>query len=179
MGLLDVSAPIWLPIDPITGARETIDIAHAKIHEAKSFTNTYAQALSVGSAINVTITAPASAVGFIHFTAVVEAVNLGTFTFSESPGASAGSDLTAITYNCLRSSAVGSPASVAGTIIYESSGTILETHYTTTTKSSIVIGGGVTPRFEYILKPSTSYLLRWLNTGAVTANTVIQSVFYY
>jgi hypothetical protein len=68
---------------------------------------------------------------------------------------------------------------VAGTIVYESSGTILETHYTTTSKSSIVIGGGVSPRFEYILKPSTIYLLRWLNTGAVTANTVIQSAFYY
>ena len=179
MGLLDANAPIWLPIDPLTGSRETIDIAHAKVHEGKRFTNTYAQALSVGSAINVTITTPASSVGYIHFAAVVEAVNLGTFTFSESPGASAGSDLTAITFNNLRYSSVTSPASVAGTITYESSGTILETHYTTTTKSSIALGGATGPWYEFILKPSTSYLLRWLNTGAVTANTVIQSMFYY
>jgi hypothetical protein len=42
MGLLDSNPQTWLPIDPMTAARETIDIAHAKIHEQKHFTNSYA-----------------------------------------------------------------------------------------------------------------------------------------
>lgn len=179
MGITDSAPGVWLPIDAATGARETCDIVHAKMHDGRHFTNSYLQALSVGSAINVTVTSPASAVGFIHFSATIEAPFLGSFTFSESAGASAGSDLTSITYNSYRNSATASPASVAGTIVYESSGTVLETRYTSTTRSAVQLGGGVAQRFEYILKPSTIYLLRWLNTGAVTATTVINSAFYY
>jgi hypothetical protein len=179
MGITDSNPGVWLPLDDLTKARESIDLAHSKIHEGHHFTVTYALPLSVGSAITMTVNAPASATGYIHFTTACEAPNIGTFTFSELPGASAGSDLAAIVFNSQRGSTTTAIASIAGTITYESSGTILETHYTSTTNSAIRLGGGTMPRFEYILKPSTLYLVRWLNTAAVTANTVINASFYY
>jgi hypothetical protein len=129
--------------------------------------------------MTVSVVAPASSVGFIHLAANIETPFIGTLTFSEDPGASAGSDLTAVTYNNHRNSAVTSPASVSGTIVYESAGTVLMTAYTSTTKSSLILGALVEPRFEYVLKPSTRYLLRWLNTGGVTSSTVINTSFYY
>lgn len=174
MGLLDSNAEELMPIDS-SGGRVTIDCVHHEVHDGSHFTNFHAMTMDSVTAHTVTITAPASAVGFIHLVLEVESTAAGTWTFSESPESSAGSALTA--YNNKRNDTATSGTTIKGNVVWTSAGTVLEQHYIGANNPGSKLGGGANVRNEYILKPSTTYGIRFANTAATTYS-VIETYFY-
>lgn len=173
MGLLDSNAEILMPIG--SGSRRSIEHAHNEIHEGKHFSFTRAKTMDNVTANTVTITAPASASGFIHLIADVESTGAASWTFSEAPESSAGSVLTS--YNNKRNSTVTDPAVFAGGVVWTSAGTVLQTHYIGSTNPASNLGGTNQGRMEWILNPSTKYGFRVANVAA-TCYSVI-NLYYY
>jgi len=173
MGLLDSNSSILMPLD--SGSRRTIDHAHHEIHEGNHFTLCRVKTMDNVTANTVTITAPASASGFIHLIADIECNAAASWTFSEAPESSAGSVLTA--YNNKRNSTVTDPAVIGGGVVWTSAGTAIETHYIGANNPASKLGGSSSGRNEYILKPSTKYGFRVANVAATCYSTI--TLHYY
>ncbi len=154
----------------------SIDYVHEKVHEGKQFTFLRTKTMDTVTTNTVTITAPASASGFIHLIADIECNAAASWTFSEAPEASAGSALTA--YNNKRNSSVTDPTTIAGgAIVWTSAGSVIETHYIGANNPASKLGGMSSGRNEYILKPSTKYGFRVSNVAA-TCYSVITLHYY-
>jgi len=175
MGLIDSNAETWLPLDP-SGGRTIIDWVHHEIHEGCHFTVSRTATMDTVTTNTVTITTPASAVGYIHMVAQIELTAAGSWTFNESPQATDGSAITAI--NNDRNSTTTSGSTIkAGAVVWTSAGTVIETHYVGANNPASKLGGGADTREEYILKPSTMYAVRVLNNAATCYSVV--NLHYY
>lgn len=152
----------------------TIDTVHKKIHDGKSFAATHSVVVGTGTAVTVLISTPAS--NNIHFAASVESDKGITWTFSEAPNASGGTAL--VEYNCNRNSTTTSGSVLTHTVTYVSAGSIFETHSIGTSGGPTSISGGLgNVRKEYILIPSTLYLIRAV-AGAATTTVNINLDYY-
>jgi len=171
--MLEAHAPQYLPLD--SGSRRTIEHAHHEIHEGNHFSFTRSKTMDTVTANTVTITAPASASGFIHLIADIESTGAASWTFSEAPEASAGSALSS--YNNKRNSATTDPTTIAGGVVWTSAGTILQTHYIGSTNPRSNLGGVNQGRMEWILNPSTKYGFRVANVAATCYSTI--NLYYY
>jgi len=175
MGVLDSNTAKWLPVD-LGGGRTTINKTNHEIHEGNYFTVCHTKAMDTVTAHTMTITAPASAVGYIHLVVGVDLTAAGNWVFSEAPEASAGSALTI--FNNKRNSTTTSGTTIkAGAVVWTSAGTAIETHYIGANNPASRLGGGTDIREEYILSPSTTYGIRVLNNAA-TCYSVINAHFY-
>ena len=174
MGITDSNPSKWLPVDEIAGGRVTIDLAHHETHEGDHFVLSRTMTMDTVTANTVVITSPASSVGFIHLVADVESTNAGNWVLTEAPENSAGSVLTV--YNNKRDSVATSGTTVrAGAVVWTSAGTVLETHYI---GANARAGSGVNrSENEYILKPSTAYGVRFVNSAATCYSTV--NLYFY
>lgn len=177
MGLADSHPEQWLPVDYISGNRLIIEPSHGAIHAGTHFTLTYNKIIGAGSVVSVMITTPASSTSkYIHFVAGVEADKAATWTFSQC-SASVGSALTA--YNNNLNSTSTSDTSIVANPTITTYGTILETHIIGTSGNpASVTGGGVEQRNEWLLVPSTQYLVN-VTTVSASTNTTITIPFYY
>lgn len=168
-----------LPQDPISGNVTTIGPEHAVIHDGTHFTLTYNKLVnSAASVSSVYFTTPsAGSAQYTHFVCGVETDKAATWTFSEDASASVGSALTV--YNNNRNSTKASLLTLFGTPTITTVGTVLETHIIGTSGNpNSQTGGGVEARNEWLLKPSTNYLIQ-ITTVSASTNTVINMPYYY
>lgn len=177
MGLVDSRPDVWLPIDEVSGNRDTIESVHGRIHAGTHFTLTYNKIIGAGSTVSVMMTTPATATGqIIHFVAGVECDKAATWTFSQC-SASGGSALTA--YNNNLNSALTNPATLVANPTITTVGTVYETHIIGTSGNpTSLTGGGVEQRNEWDLSPAKQYLIQ-ITTVAASSNTVINMPYYY
>jgi len=177
MGLADSLPGTYIPRDSVSGNLKTIDASHEQIHAGTHFTATHLSKVGTGTAVSVMLTTPASTVGIIHFVCSVSADKSATWTFSESPSATGGSAL--IAYNNDRNSAIANPATLTHTVTYTSAGTVLETHIVGSASTPQSKTGGLAEaRNEWILKPSTKYLIYAIADAADT-NIKVNIPYYY
>lgn len=177
MGLADSLPGTYIPRDAVSGNLKTIDAAHEQIHTGTHFTATHLSKVGTGTAVSVMITTPASTVGILHFVCSVAADKSATWTLSEAPSATGGSALVA--YNNDRNSTTANPATLVHTVTYTSAGTVLETHIVGSASTPQSKTGGLAEaRNEWLLKPSTKYLIYAIADAADT-NIKINVPFYY
>lgn len=177
MGLTDSLPGTYIPRDSISGNVKIIDPVHEVVHQGKHFTATHLVKVGTGTAVSVMMTTPAASVGYIHFVCSVSADKLVTWTLSEAPSATGGSALVAL--NNDRNSSTANPTTLAHTVTYTSAGTIMETHIVGSASTPQSKTGGLAEaRNEWILKPSTKYLIYAIAAEADT-NVKINLPFYY
>lgn len=169
----------FMPTDALSGARSTIDEVHERIHEGLHFTASQYLSLAAASAMNVLITTPAT--GKYHFISEVVTDAVATITFSKNPNATA-SGATAITaYNNNENSSNVSTLTHVYEGAYTSSGSIMETFLAGSSSGNgankATIGETIGGRNEWILAPSTNYLIRTV-AGAATCQTVVRMYYY-
>lgn len=173
MSLIDTYPDRYLPRDASEGALIVIDDVHDEIHLGNHYTTSVYASIGAASTLSVLITAPAT--GEIHLTGVLMADGSGVFTWSEAPNASGGSALVA--YNNRRDSANAATLTATSDPTYVSSGTILLTTHVGTYAPSVNVGGQFANRQEWILAPSTLYLIRFTADGA-SCRTCIFAEWY-
>ena len=164
-----------IPIDIKSGNVLILEPTHGAIHDGVNFNATFAGTTS--TSMNMMVTTGTAGSGYIHFTASVEANKAFTFNFCEAPTATGGTAITS--YNHLRSSAVTSPVTVTKNPTVTTIGTtILESHIVGATNPASKVGGGAEHKNEWLLKPSTKYLLNVVDATATTA-VIIAANYYY
>lgn len=175
MGLTDSHPNTWLPIESISGNRAGIGPEHERIHSGYHFTATHEVTVGTSTAVTVMFTTPDASVGYIHFVMSVEADKAVDWELSESPNATGGTVLTAQNNN--RNSSITNPfTTLTHTVTYTSSGTLLEGHIQGTNLPQAKTGGDAEARNEWLLLPSTKYLIK---VDALAADTKINVVMPY
>ena len=156
-----------------TGVIATIDVSHYEIHEGDHYHATYTETLASGSASNVMMQTPASAIADVHFFATLSTSAAGSINFQEGPNATAGTVVTI--YNSKRMSGNTAETIVTQNGAITSAGTILSTGYTGGGASGKV-GGETGLRNEWILNHSTRYILQFVSSAA---SVVCWNLFWY
>lgn len=162
--------------DEVTGAALTIDIVHHEVHEGEMFHAAYTNG-SVSNTANADFQLTTGADKEAHSTFEVFAGGQVTVYLYEAPTTSGGTAIAA--YNMKRISTNTPTATCVHTPTVSSVGTvplvngrILPGGTSPTTR----VGGGLRVGVEWILKPSTKYLLRATNTsgGTIAVNIVLE-----
>lgn len=167
-----------LEIDHTTGALIVMESVHHEVHEGEMFHASYtASSLANGNNLDMLLVVGASEV---HATWEVFAGGQVTVTLYEAPTIQAAGDGTAVTaYNMKRASTNAPTATVFHTPTVTATGTttlvngrILPGGTSPTTR----VGGGIRSGAEWILKPSTKYLMRANNSsgGAIAINVALE-----
>ncbi len=164
----------WYPTDGLTGARNTIDVAHTKVHDGKSYSVHHLVSHGAGTACTLMFTTPATPE--VHFGFAVQASSYESVQFEEDAYASAGTAITVL--NKDRDSTNTTDVAVAHTVTYQCAGTVIDYALLTSTVSGIgVVGGLGNSGQEWILKASKRYLIRCSAQAAAT--TVIVKAWWY
>lgn len=163
------------PFDETTGAALMIDVVHHEVHEGEMFHAAYTNAsVSNGANVDLQIT---TGLKEAHTSWEVFAGGQVTVSLYEAPTTSAGTAVTA--YNMKRLSAnvplsavVHTPTVSATGSITLVNGRILPGGTSPTTR----VGGGIRSGSEWILKPSTKYMMRVNNSsgGTIAVNVVLE-----
>ena len=162
MSLPRITELLELCRDQINGAFCSIDTAHHRVHEGKSFTVSHKADVANGANFDFLIVTP-NTTKRAHMTVELDVEAETDMLLYEAVTATAGTALTA--YNRDRNSASTATVSVTHTPTGITEGTtIIRTHHLGSGKS---YGGGERQTHEFILKQNTKYLFRLTNaTGS-------------
>lgn len=164
-----------VPIDVKSGNVLILESTHGAVHDGVNYNVTFSGTTS--TSMNMMVTTGTAGSGYIHFTASAEANKAFTFNFCEAPTATGGTALTS--YNHNRNNTTASPVTVTKNPTVTTIGTtILEAHIVGATNPASKIGGGSSHKIEWLLKPSTKYLLNVVAATATTA-VIIAANYYY
>lgn len=167
-------------LDRFTGFLTNITGDHRYIHEGKAFSfSTVTTSIAAAGVYDINITTPAN--GYVHWRPVAfgTSANITLLELYEGATRSAtGGTITPINRN--RNKTNASTVTVNYAVTTTGTGTFLR---------SVTAGaGGVTARAggssageveEFVMKPSTNYLVRFTNIGSTTATTVYFTAFWY
>lgn len=173
-GSEDTDQPLM--VDELTGALATIDTVHHEVHEGEMFYVSHSASVNNASSMDVQILTGA---GGLHMSSAVSVGGACNLYLYEAPSTSGGSALTS--YNKKRDDTThSSPMTVVHTPSVSGTGTTLINGRLlaggNTQQSRI--GTGVRDGSEWILKPSTKYLIRVTNVSG-TAITISVEVEGY
>jgi len=153
------------PVDSVSLVQAAIEFDHAKIHSGQSFIAWGTQSLS-SATYNWGWTTPASPTRW-HMVIYADFSGEADLDFVESPGTySGGSAWTA--YNLDRDSVTAHGGTLLQGVSY-TGGTILDSY---TGGDTGDFGAGMDGRHEWILKPSTVYVLKVTTTGTGVEVTI-------
>lgn len=167
-----------LAFDTTTGGLVTLETIHHEVHEGEMFHTGYTNSnLANGNNVDMLFVTGAKEA---HATWEVFAGGQVTVTLYEAPTVAGGSEGTALTVYNMKRASLNAPVSAAyhtptvgatGTTTLVN-GRILPGGNSPTTR----VGGGIKSGAEWILKPSTKYLLRANNSsgGAIACNVVLE-----
>lgn len=155
------------PFDSTTGATITMDVVHHEVHEGEMFhvSHTVTSAAN-GANVDVQLTTGAKEA---HTAWEVFAGGQVTVYLYEAPTTSGGTALTP--YNMKRASTETPTAAVVHTPTVTSVGSVALVNGRVLpggTSSQTRVGGGIRSGAEWILKPSTKYLMRINNSSGST-----------
>lgn len=155
---LTADSLVYLPIDSVSGARETIDYAHHEIHEGKSFIVSD-ETTSVANNATVDFLV-VTGVKFPHLVMEVEGdLGLRIQAYEAVTASNNGTALTPVNRN--RNSSYVSTVSVyKGPTGLGSITNLLLTHRSGTSANTGRVGGTSRETAEWVLKDNTKYLLR-------------------
>lgn len=170
------------PWDPYHPARVIIDPEHYQIHEGKVFYITrYVSSVSNGASSDILMAVPASL--YPHLRAYIVTANDAPMRVFLYEGATTSDDGTGMTgYNLNRNSANTASTVVTHSPTVTGTGTLLDISLIPDTGGGLFSPGGGAGSSdlptEWILKPSTKYLIRVTNdSGSATA--VDFQIFWY
>jgi hypothetical protein len=161
VGIVDPDGTV-ANIDSITHSMSVIDHKHAMIHTGESFTCSGLTTISPSGTYTVNLETPATP-STIHFRYVVSTNNVVSLELYEAAtNTNRGTAVTA--YNRNRTNETAALLDVYTEPTTTDDGTLIESQY---------LSSGEVEASEFVLKPSTSYLLRM--TEPTTSNTVFAS----
>ena len=154
----------------MTNQLRTIEIEHHEIHEGESFSAVYQATKDDAETLDLQITTPATE--YLHSVLEASSTLEAEVALYEAPTTSGGTAVTA--YNRNRNSQNVAAATVAHTPTVSAVGTLLAATTIGTGKS---VGGNLRGISEWILKPSTKYLLRI--TSGSNGNIITATLDWY
>jgi hypothetical protein len=164
--------------DEFTGAVKAMTADHSYIHDGLLFETFHKASVASSGVMNVSILTPAA--GYIHLrpSAVSTSGDLVTIAFYEGTTMTVGTGLTA--YNHNRNSTKAPTVVVKHTPTITADGTLLGQSFIGggTGVGGSRSGGERGEVNEWVLKPSTQYLLRITN-GSSAANVIQANVLWY
>jgi len=163
-------------LDNIHNASSSIDVIHAQIHKGNVYTAGHLF-VSVASAAIATFLISVPAATYPHMIISVAALGNSLVQFYE--GTTTSSDGTAVTiFNRNRNSANTSGTTLFYTPSVTADGTELAPDYIFGGSKSKAGGGEGGFDSEYVLKPSTKYLVKITNQSGAVENIIISPTWY-
>lgn len=154
-------------IDGATGCLYTLPLEHAFIHEEKAYVVSYDAVVPKNSNYDLLLVTPATGEIHLMMHRVTTTTSPGEFcVFEDATINTPGDPITS--YNAKRSSSNTATSLVYSEPDVSADGTEIDCDIITGTK----LEGGVTKGagFEWILKPSTNYLLRYSNASGIASD---------
>jgi len=163
-------------LDNVHNASSSLDVVHAQIHKGNVYTAGYLFT-AVASAATATFLSSVHAATYRHRIISVAALGNSLVQFYE--GTTTSSDGTALTiFNRNRNSANTSGTTLFYTPSVTADGTELPPDYIFGGSKSKAGGGEGGFDSEYVLKPSTKYLVRITNQSGAAENIIISPTWY-
>lgn len=167
---------IPLPVDTFSGAVETIDWEHSRIHSSKGFLVNGKHTIANGASLDVLLSNPAA--NYPHLRAIEIAATAAPFDARLYEGVTVSANGTAATVKNYNRNSVA----VANVLAYTGptvTGTGTELECSVIPGAKQTGGSGFEgAQTEWILKPSTLYLVRFTNNSGGSANASIK-IFWY
>ncbi len=159
--------------DPVyLGCRPVADIMDIKTAQGLRFVANYSETHGTSTVVSVIITTPAT--GTYHVRGIIQVNDEATWTFSKDPDASGGTAITA--YNTNQAVSTLTTLTHTSAPTYVSAGTVMRSGAIGSYMALASIGG-FNRGGEWILSPSTIYLIRV--TGTASTMTTIVDLDYY
>jgi len=167
--------------DATDSAVVTILAEHALVHKGLLFSTAYKfDSIAADATVHLAVTTPADVE--VHFKAARVATDAEKVTITVTEGASYSGGSNVVTYNRNRNSANSALVTVTAGVTGVSGGAIIDVDYlgggAAGKPFSIAIGTEVAGVTEWILKPSTNYVVSVYNGGASAASAVVKLIWY-
>jgi len=171
----------WTAYDATDVAVTTILAEHALVHEGLLFSAAHKfDSIAADATVYLAVTTPAD-VG-VHFKAAHVATDAEKVTITVTEGASYSGGSNVVAYNRNRNSANSALMTVMAGVTGVSGGAIIDVDYlgggAGGKPSSTAIGTEVAGVTEWMLKPSTNYVISVYNGGASAASAVVKLIWY-
>lgn len=169
-------------VDRFTGFAATVSSDHSYIHDGIGFTYSGTTgSVSAAGTYTVSFVTPAADVGYIHWRPTGLSSTANTLQMRLAEGSTVTGGTPATPRNRNRNSKKTSNVSVSYGVTLSAEGTILEyAQVGAGSNAANATGGGSDgSNLEWVLKPSTTYSLRFENVGSTTATVGYFNLFWY
>lgn len=166
--------------DPFTGYTVAISSDHSYIHQGKGFTFAGSTpSVAAGASYVMEITTPKGVYVHLRPVSVSSVSNVGAFKIAEGTTFSGGTDITPINRNRNSTKAVRSSVKTGIAITVEGTNTLVNFSIGSGGNPTVRAGGQNGENDEWVLKPETTYSLKFSNIGATDATVFYFTIFFY
>lgn len=176
----DVPIQVEDGYDRFTGSRKAMTSDHSYIHDGLLFETFYKASVNAAANMDISILTPAATAGYVHLrpSAVSGSGDKITITLHEAVTMTGGTGLTSYNHNRNSTKTAGVVAKHTPTVT--NTGTAIGQGFIGggTGVGGSVSGGERGEQNEWVLKPTTQYLLR-INNASSAANIINANVLWY
>jgi hypothetical protein len=164
-----------MALDSVSGALQVIDYEHARVHSGKAFLVNGKHSITNGSTDYYLLKVPANSYPHLRNVEVTASAGpMDIYLFEAPTTTNDGTGMTEVNYN--RNSANTPSMTVFADPTVTVDGTELEYLIVTGTKHDA--GSGMNAQTEFVLKPSTNYLVKITNNSGSTVTYALKLFWY-